>query len=94
MAVFSMLKKLIMKGGLRAKLGFLLMKPVFRELKHTMDYGESGGAVFLGVSKPTVKSHGSSKAKSICASLIQVRDMVNNDFVTKIKENLPSDDRA
>ncbi len=91
-AVFSVLKQEIKNGGLRAKLGYLLLKKAFRNLKHTMDYSESGGAVFVGAAKPVVKSHGSSKAKSICASLIQVRDMVNNDFVNKIKENLPSND--
>ena len=75
-AVFSLLKEGIYKGGLRAKLGALLLKPVFKGLKRTLDYNEHGGAAFLGLKKPVVKAHGSSKAKSICGALLQVRDMI------------------
>ena len=74
-AVFSLLKQGIM-GSLRAKIGALLLKPVFKKLKKKVDYNEQGGAAFLGVKKPVVKAHGSSRAKSICGAILQVRDMI------------------
>lgn len=89
LAVFDLLKSGIMEGGLRAKLGYLLLKPVFKKLKRTMDYSENGGAAFLGVIKPVVKAHGSSKAKSVCAAIMQVKSMAENGITDKIKGYLP-----
>ena len=40
-----------MQGGLRAKLGYLLLKPIFKSIKKKMDYNENGGAVLLGLKK-------------------------------------------
>ncbi len=88
-SVLKLMKQEIMKGGLRAKLGAVLLKPTFAKLKKVLDYGESGGAAFLGVIKPVIKSHGASKAKSICASLGQVRDMHNGKIIDSIKAGLP-----
>lgn len=88
-SVFKLLKQGIVNGGLRAKLGYIFLKPVLKGLKKTLDYGESGGAAFLGVIKPVIKSHGSSEAKSICASIGQVRDMHLGNIVEYIKEGLP-----
>ena len=84
-AVFSLLKDGILKNGLRAKLGYLLLKPTFKELKHKVDYNENGGACFLGVNKVIVKAHGASKAKSIKAALLQCYRLVCSDVVGKIK---------
>ena len=77
-AVFSMLKQEIM-SSFRAKIGALLLKPSFKNLKKKVDYNEHGGAAFLGVKKPVVKAHGSSKAKSICGAILQVRDMIRGN---------------
>ncbi len=85
-AVFSLLKKGILSGGLGAKLGALLLKPVFKGLKRTLDYNEHGGAAFLGLKKPVVKAHGSSKAKSICGAILQVRDMVAGGVSERLSE--------
>ena len=74
-AVFSLLKQGI-SSSLRAKVGALLLKPVFKDLKHKLDYNEHGGAAFLGLKKPVVKAHGSSLASSICGAILQARDMV------------------
>lgn len=87
--VFKLLKQGILGGGLRAKLGYFFLKPVLKDLKHTLDYSESGGAAFLGVIKPVIKSHGASEAKSICASIGQVRDMAVGNIIESIKAGLP-----
>lgn len=74
-AVFALLKEGIYSSA-RAKLGALLLKPVFKDLKHKMDYNEHGGAAFLGLKKPVVKAHGASKANSVKGAILQVRDMI------------------
>ena len=83
-SMFSLIKDGIMNGGLRAKLGYLLLKPVFKKIKHTMDYNDNGGAVLLGLNKIIVKGHGASKAKAVRNTVLQARDLVMCDIVTKI----------
>ncbi len=87
--ILKILKDNIMQGGLRAKLGYLFLKPVFKNIKKTMDFNESGGAALLGIAKPIIKSHGASKVKSICCSIGQVRDMHLKNIIDSIKSGLP-----
>ena len=51
-----------------------------------MDYSKYGGAMLLGIEKVIVKSHGSSKRDSICASILQARDTAKNNLVGSVKE--------
>jgi len=87
-AIFDLIKEGIYANGLRAKLGFLMLKPVFKNVKHKMDYNSNGGACFLGVKKVVVKSHGASKAKSITASILQAYDLAKADICSTIKEDI------
>ncbi len=84
--------KLIMdsvySGGLKSKIGALLLKPVFKSVKKKMDYNAHGGACFLGVNKVVVKSHGASKANSICASILQAKSLAENGVCEKIKSEI------
>lgn len=86
--MLALIKDGIYSGGLKLKIGALLLKPVFKNVKNKMDYNAHGGAVFLGVNKVVVKSHGSSKAKSIAASILQARDLYKSNIVSKIKEGI------
>ena len=87
-AIFSILKDGIEKGGLRAKLGYLLLKPVLRGLKRKVDYNQQGGAAFLGCNKVVVKAHGSSKAKAISASILMAKRLAEKELPTLIKEGI------
>ena len=84
LSMFSLLKDAIYAGGLRAKLGYLMLKPVFKQVKHKMDYNDNGGAVLLGLEKIVVKSHGSSKAKAIGNSILQAKNLVDSKVVENI----------
>ena len=90
-ALFALLKDGIYQGGLRAKCGAALLKPVFKKLKRTMDYNEHGGAAFLGLKKPVVKAHGSSKAKSICGAILQARDMIVGEVSERLERDMQND---
>lgn len=85
LSMFEIIKKGIMGGGLRAKLGYLLLKPVFKGIKKTMDYNDNGGAILLGLEKVLIKSHGSSKSKAMCNSILQARDMILSGCVDNLK---------
>lgn len=88
-ALFMMgeVKKAI-KGGFWSKVGALFQKRAFKQLKQTMNYNEAGGAPFLGVKKVVVKSHGDSKAKTICNSIMQASNLVDKDMVNRIKDSV------
>lgn len=88
MAVLQMLKDNVKKGGLRAKIGALMLKPTFRGLKHQMDYSENGGAVFLGANKVVIKIHGSAKAASVTAGILQAYNLSKQDITGAIKKSL------
>ena len=84
-AIFSVLMDGINKGGLRAKLGALLLKPVLKGVKNKMDYNSQGGACFLGLNKVVVKAHGAAKRKSVCAAILQARRLAKSGVVEKIR---------
>ena len=85
-----MLKRIKREGysSLKTKLGGALLKGSFNKIRSLMDYNQSGGAPFIGVEKLVIKSHGSSKAQSICGSIMQVYNMHKNDLIGKIKAGL------
>lgn len=49
----------------RAKLGGMLLKPYFKNLKEMVDYSEYGGAPLLGLNGGCIISHGSSNPNAI-----------------------------
>lgn len=84
----NILKQEIKGGGLRAKIGYLFMKKAFKNLKRRLNYTEVGGSPFLGIEKILVKSHGSSKAKTIYACVRQVIDIHNSNYIEKMREGI------
>ena len=87
-ALTGMLKDSIMAGGLRGKIGGLLLKPAMRAFKRRMNYEEHGGAPLLGVNGAMVKAHGSSSAHAFKNAIRQARLMVEKDVAGTIKTEL------
>ena len=87
--ILGAIKDGVYGGGFRAKLGGLLLKSVFKDVKKRMDYNAHGGACFLGVNKVVVKSHGASKRKSISASILQAKSLAEHKTPEKIKAAIP-----
>jgi glycerol-3-phosphate acyltransferase PlsX len=88
LSMFSLLKDALMNSGLKTKIGALLVKKALMGLRSKLDYTQSGGAAFLGVQKVVVKSHGSSKAPSICASILQAKRLAEAGVIGKIAAQL------
>lgn len=95
--LLDLLKQEIYKTTM-GKIGGMLLKPTFKNLKKVIDYSEQGGAPFLGVQKVVVKAHGNSKAKSICSAIKQVIEMNEKNLPgvidEEIKKVVVSDDSA
>ncbi len=88
LSMFSLIKDGIMKGGIRAKIGYLLLKPVLKKIKHTMDYNEYGGAVLVGLEKVIVKAHGSSKANAVANAILQVKSLAEKNLPAYIAQEI------
>ena len=86
--VFSKMLKEEVSATLLSKIGGLFLLPTFKRFKQRMDYTEYGGALYLGLEKPVIKCHGTSKEAAIKYSIIQAENFVNNKTVEKIRENL------
>jgi len=70
------------------KMGALLQKKMFSELKQTMNYQNYGGSVLLGTSKVVVKGHGSSKAVAVEKCIEQAYRMQVGSVSEKIEAEL------
>ncbi|MDI5952723.1 phosphate acyltransferase PlsX [Streptococcus equi subsp. zooepidemicus] len=94
MSIMGQLKSAIAVGGVKAKLGALLLKGSLYDLKDTLDYSSAGGAVLFGLKAPLVKSHGSSDAKAIFHTIKQVRTMLETDVVGQLVEEFSKESDA
>jgi glycerol-3-phosphate acyltransferase PlsX len=66
--VTGLMKDLIGKS-IRAKLGGLLLRPVFSTLREKLSYHHLGGAPLLGVAGSVVIAHGRSNAQAIASAI-------------------------
>ena len=86
----ALLKK-VKKGmlsSLRSKIGALLVKPALKGVLKDFDTSEYGGAPLLGLNGLVVKTHGSSKSKEVCNSIIQCVAFKEQKINEKIKETI------
>lgn len=74
-----------MMQSLRTKIGALLVKPALKKTMKSFDASEYGGAPLLGLNGLVVKTHGSSKAREVCNSIIQCVTFKEQKINEKIK---------
>ncbi len=76
------------RASFGSKLSYLCAKKQISKLKDMLDYSKMGGSVFLGLKKVVIKSHGSSKAKSITPSVVQAVDAYRGNLIGIIEAKL------
>lgn len=76
------------RASFGSKLSYLCAKKQIGKLKDMLDYSKMGGSVFLGLKKVVIKSHGSSKAKSITPSVVQAVDAYRGNLIGIIEAKL------
>ena len=86
----------MMKGELKnifyknvfTKLAALTIKPGLKSLMKKFDASDVGGTMLLGISKPVIKAHGSSKAKDIKGAVRQAMLAVESGVCEMIEKNV------
>jgi glycerol-3-phosphate acyltransferase PlsX len=81
--ILSILKSEIM-SSFRTKIGGMILKPVFKNIKTKFDYKEAGGAAFLGVKGICIKAHGSSDGRAIKNAIRQAKQFYDGKILDKI----------
>lgn len=79
------LLKDVLKTNLATMVSALTMKEKLQDIKFRFDTSEHGGAPILGISKPVIKAHGSSDAKSIKNAVRQAISFVKTGINDDIK---------
>lgn len=87
--IMKMLKESLM-SSFKTKLGAMLSKDAFADLKKKMDHDEEGGAALLGVNGEIVKAHGSSNAYAFMNAIGQVRLCIKNNVSQTLLEGIKS----
>lgn len=92
----------LMKGGiyssLSGKIGGMFLKKTFKGLMKKLDYNNHGGALFVGVTKPVIKAHGSSKRAAFKAAVLQAAEYakfdISDKITAKLESAIPSEENA
>ena len=77
-----------MMSTFRSKIGALLVKPALKNTLKQFSTEEHGGAPMLGLNGLVVKTHGSSKSKEICNSILQCIAFKEQNINEKIREQI------
>lgn len=85
--VYVVMRQALMSTA-RGRLGGLLLKPAFRELRNRFDYAEYGSAPLLGVNGICTIAHGSSSAKAIKNAVLATQRYIRYDVTSAIRERL------
>jgi len=75
-------------SSLRYKIGGLLIKPIFNNIKKKYDYEEHGGTPLLGVNGIVIVCHGSSGPKSFLNSVLLAKKSIDNNLIEYTKSEL------
>lgn len=70
------------------KIGAVILRKAFDDLKKSMDYSEYGGAPLLGVNGGCIVCHGRSNAKAIKNAIRVARDFAVNEMDVKIRDKI------
>ena len=80
--------KAVFYKSLKNKLAAAVLKGDLAHMKKMLDVKEVGGTALLGISRPVIKAHGSSDARSILAAVRQAVACVQVDIGQEIRDNI------
>jgi glycerol-3-phosphate acyltransferase PlsX len=82
--IFGRLKEGILSKP-QYRLGALILKPLLLGMRRRMDYGEYGGALFLGVNGVVIVAHGRAEGPAIKNALRAARESANSGMLEALR---------
>lgn len=89
--VLGVMKKEL-SATVRSKIGYLFAKKAIKNMRSQLDFDKFGGALLLGLKKPVIKTHGSSKPQTIAASIANAAQIYRKGLVAEIEKMLGETD--
>jgi glycerol-3-phosphate acyltransferase PlsX len=88
MALVSRLRAELAGAPVWRKLGALLLRPAFEQVRQMGDYAEYGGAPLLGVHGVALIAHGRSSARAFHSALRAALETAQGGFMARVSERL------
>ncbi len=85
--IFREVKRALL-GGVRQKMGALLVKDGFQALARRWDYQETGGAPLLGLNQIVYKCHGASDPRAFQRTILTAFEYCRRDSQSRIQERI------
>ena len=79
-------------SSLSSKIGYLFTRKSIKRMRGQLDFDKMGGALLLGLKKPVIKSHGSSKSETITNSIMNAANIYRGKLVPAVEELLADAD--
>ena len=89
--VLGILKKEL-SSSLSSKIGYLFIRKAIKRMRAQLDFDKVGGALLLGVKKPVIKTHGSSKAETVAASIVNAVNAHKGGLIGSVEKLLENAD--
>jgi glycerol-3-phosphate acyltransferase PlsX len=83
-----------MSSSLGARLGYLLARSAFRQLRERMNPSRANGGVFLGLNGIVIKSHGGADAEGFAAAIELGHGVVQDELLAKVRAALERPGKA
>lgn len=80
--------KSAMTSSISARLGYLLARSAFRQMRERMNPSRANGGVFLGLNGIVIKSHGGADAEGFAAAIELGHGVVQDELLKKVKAAL------
>ncbi len=77
-----------LSSSLRAKLGGIILKPIFEELKKKLSYSQFGAVPLLGVRGVVFVAHGRSEARAIKNAILNAEEASRWDLLGEIETEI------
>ena len=79
-------------SSLSTKVGYLFIRKAIKRMRAQLDFDRVGGALLLGVKKPVIKTHGSSKAETVAASIANAAKTHRANLIGSVEKLLENAD--
>ncbi len=89
--VLGIMKKEL-SASLSTKLGYLFIRKAIKRMRAQLDFDKVGGALLLGLKKPVIKSHGTSKPVTIANSIANAAGVYRNGLIGSVEKLLENVD--
>ena len=74
-----------LSSSVSSKIGYLFIRKAIKRMRAQLDFDKVGGALLLGVKKPVIKSHGTSKGETIANSIANAVNVYRGNLISKVE---------